>query len=155
MILTMETIPHLMPQLRADLGLAVAVLNEGWSACAVRNGGVLGRARGKRLEPALRLLTELRGEDLLGPQKPCVFADKVLGLAAFRLACLLGAKAAYGEVASSLAVDEGRRKGVFVACHKIVPAIMNIRRDGLCPMENLAFRSESDYEFFLALRRRG
>jgi hypothetical protein len=140
--------------LQDDLDLAVAEVDAGWSASAVKNRMILGRERGRRLEPALSLLVKLRGEDLTKDPVPCAFADKVLGLAAFRLACLLGARAVYGELASSMAVDEGRLRGIPVLYHRVVPAIINVRRDGLCPMEHLAFRSESDYEFYLALRRR-
>lgn len=149
----MQTDPQVTPQLHSDLNLAVAQVNEGWSACAVRNGVVIGRERGSRLEPALAILRALRGHDLQRDKVRCAFADKVLGLAAFRIACLMGAKAVYGELASSLAVVEGRRRGIVVAYHRLVPAIMNVRQDGLCPMESLAFTSHSDYEFYLALCR--
>lgn len=115
----------------------------------------MGRERGRRLEPALALLTALRGSCLERDKVLCAFADKVIGLAAFRLACLLGAEAVYGEIASSLAVDEGRRRGIPVVYHNLTPVIMNMRQDGLCPMEHLAFRSENDFEFYLALRSRG
>ena len=88
--------------------------------------------------PALMLLHELRGEDLERDQVPCVLADKVLGLAAFRLASLLGARAVYGELVSRLAVQEAGRRGIPIVWHRLVPTIMNARLDGLCPMEHLA-----------------
>jgi hypothetical protein len=141
-------------QLHNDLTHAARKLGEGWSVLAVSKGTVLSMKQGRRLEPALALLHELRGPALEGDKIACVFADKVLGLAAFRLASLLGAEAVCGEVVSCLAVREARRRGVPIVWHRLVPAIMNMRQDGLCPMEHLAFRSYSDYEFYQALKRR-
>ncbi|HHX27915.1 MAG: DUF1893 domain-containing protein [Bacillota bacterium] len=141
-------------QLHNDLRYAARELGEGWSVLAARSGTILAKGQGRRLKPALVLLHELRGSRLEGDKIACVFADKVLGLAAFRLACLLGAKAVYGEVTSRLAVQEARRRGILVAWHRLVPAVLNERQDGLCPMEHLAFKSESDFEFYRALARR-
>jgi hypothetical protein len=141
-------------QLHNDLRFAARKLGEGWSVLAVRRGTVLAKGEGRRLVPALTLLHELRGPGLDGDEIPCVFADKVLGLAAFRLACLLGARAVYGELASRLAIKEAGQRGMPVAWHRVVPAIMNAWQDGLCPMEHLAFRAGSDFEFYQALKRR-
>ena len=134
--------------LEQDLRLAVKEVQAGWSAAIVRKGVLLGRERGRGVRPALTLVRDH------GEQHPFVLADKVLGLAAFRLGCLLGAKAMWGELASVLAVAEGRRRGIEVRYHRLVPAIMNDKRDGLCPMEQLAFRAHSDEEFLLALTER-
>jgi hypothetical protein len=133
--------PELSQGLEEDLRLAVREIQDGWSAAFARNGLVLGREQGKGLRPALKLVANLeRGS-------ACAFADKVLGLAAFRLGCLLGAGVMWGELASELAAAEGRRRGIEVRYHRLVPAIMNLRRDGLCPMEDLAFRSKDDTGF--------
>ena len=131
-----------------DLRVAIEELQDGWSAVVVRKGAVLGTERGRGVRPALTLVKKH------GEKSPCVFADKVLGLAALRLGCLLGAKAMWGELASALAVAEGKRRGLEVRYHLLVPAIMNDKRDGLCPMEQLAFRAHSDEEFLLALTER-
>ncbi|HHY76277.1 MAG TPA: DUF1893 domain-containing protein [Firmicutes bacterium] len=144
----------LTEELNNDMRIAARTLAEGWSIVAVRNGAVIAKSEGRRLMPALELLHELRGPELDRAEVPCVVADKVLGLAAFRLACLLGARAVYGELVSRLAVREASLRRIPVAWHRLVPAIMNIRQDGLCPMEHLAWRSGSDYEFYRALRER-
>lgn len=141
-------------ELHNDLKYAARKLGEGWSVVAVRKGMVLAKGEGRRLMPALMLLHELRGEDLERDQVPCVLADKVLGLAAFRLASLLGARAVYGELVSRLAVQEAGRRGIPIVWHRLVPTIMNARQDGLCPMEHLAFRAGSDFEFYRALKER-
>lgn len=141
-------------EIHNDLKYAARKLGEGWAIVAVRNGTVLGKSEGRRLMPALALLHELRGPELEKDQVPCVVADKVMGLAAFRLACLLGARAVYGEMVSRLAVREADRRGIPVVWHRLVPAIMNARQDGLCPMEHRAFRAGSDFEFYRALKER-
>ena len=141
-------------QLHHDLKYAARKLGEGWSVLAATKGTVLAKGEGRHLMPALVLLHELRGPGLERDKIPCVFADKVLGLAALRLACLLGAEGVYGELASRLAVQEARRRGMPAAWHRVVPAIMNVRQDGLCPMEHLAFKAGSDFEFYQALKGR-
>jgi len=141
--------------LEGDLRAAICELQQGWSAAFVRNGVVLGREQGKGIGPALKMVQARMAQDRwsrsASREAPaCAFADRVLGLAAFRLGRLLGARIIWGEMASELAILEGRRLGVEVRCHRAVPAVMTYTRDGLCPMEHLAFRSESDLEFYLA-----
>ncbi len=135
--------PSPSQRLERDLRLVVREVQGGWSAAFARAGAVLGREQGRGLRPALRLVQDVAFERV----GPCAFADKVLGLAAFRLGRLLGARVMWGEMASELAVAEGRRRGVEVRYHRLVPAIMNVRKDGLCPMEELAFRSKDDSAF--------
>lgn len=142
---------RLLKASEADLRRALNELQNGWSAAFVSRGTVLYRERGAGLGPAFRIATEfLTGRCCPGTPAqavPGAFADKVLGLAAFRFGCLLGARLMWGEMASSLAVEEGRRRGIVVRYHRLVPAIMNRHRDGLCPMEHLAFQSQKDYQF--------
>lgn len=145
-----------MGNLPRDLCVAVREVQQGWSAAFVRDGVVLGREQGKGLKPALNLVrARIAGETDTGgtgrESLPCAFADKVLGLAAFRLGRLLGAQLMWGEMASELAVVEGRRAGVDVRYHLLIPAVMDQKMQSLCPMEHLAFRSGSDYRFYLDL----
>ena len=76
------------------------------------------------------------------------FADKVVGLAAFRLAYMLGARVMWGELTSSLAVAEARKRGVTLEYDRLVPAIMNMSQDDLCPMERMASQAAGDLQFY-------
>ncbi len=137
-----------------QLGLAVREVLNGWSVAYARSGQVLAREGGAGLRPILKLARDLAARESAefpAEAAPCALADKVLGLAAFRLGSLLGAKKMWGELASELAVVEGRRRGIEVRYHRVVPAIMNQKRDDLCPMERLAYLSRDDFEFFRAV----
>jgi hypothetical protein len=126
-----------------DLEIARKEILEGWGTAVARNGIVLDRERGRGLRPALQMVRRH------GPvTAPSAFADKVLGVAAFRLGWLLGARIMWGEMASSLAVAEGRQRGIEVKYHVLVPSIMNVSREDLCPMEHMAFLSQDDLLFF-------
>lgn len=136
--------------------MAIGELQQGWSVAFVRDGTVLGREKGKGLRPALALVGKRTAHDIenggpLRESPPCAFADKVLGLAAFRLGRLLGARVMWGEMASELAVLEGRRTGVEVRYHALIPAVMQQDMKLLCPMEHLAFLSGDDYRFYLGV----
>jgi hypothetical protein len=133
--------PGAKMELEEDLRLAVREVRDGWSAAFTRAGSVLGREQGRGLRPALTLVRDCR------ITRSCAFADKVLGLAAFRLGRLLGARMMWGDLASALAVQEGRRSGIEVRYHRLAPAILSLRKERLCPMEDLAFRSKDDWGF--------
>jgi len=125
-----------------DLEVARREILSGWDTAIVRHGVVLDREKGKGLRPALQMARRRKDAG------PCAFADKVLGLAAFRLGKAMGATVMWGELASSLAVREGKRCGIEVRYHRLVPAVMNVALDNLCPMERLAFLTGDDDLFF-------
>jgi hypothetical protein len=147
---------ELNPASIADLDLAKRAVREGWSACLTSDGKIIDQERGNRLKPVLTILNremeKYGGMD--GLQSYAVagggraFADKVVGLAAFRLAYLLGARAMWGELTSSLALEEAGKRGVTLEYDKLVPAIMNQTQDDLCPMERMASQVESDLELY-------
>jgi len=124
-----------------DLRLAQREIVEGWGTAIARRGVVVDKERGKGIRPALEMVRRSAGDE------PCAFADKVLGLAAFRLGATLGAKVMWGEMASSLAVYEGRQRGIEVRYHTLVPSIMDAKLENLCPMERLAFATPGDLGF--------
>jgi hypothetical protein len=145
-----------------DLGIAIGQVSQSWAACLVRNGVIVDKEMGNRLGPALSILRRqverTCGRNLLPgsvAEGSFAFADKVLGLAAFRLAYLCGAREMWGITVSALALREGERRGVPVFYHRLVPSIMNNKMDELCPMERLSWRASSDWEFYHALLARG
>lgn len=134
-----------------DVKLAISQIDNGWKAAVVDKGVVLYRECGERLIPALTIL-ERMNQTTLSPRE-CVFADSVLGLAAFRLAALMGARMMWGNITSALAVSEGDRRGIKVLYRKLVPCIMNKTGEDLCPMEKKAFQASNDVEFYMHVRK--
>lgn len=153
---------ELNPASTASLNLAKKAVQEGWSACLTGDGKIIDQERGNRLKPVLAILNReldryggmdgLQSGVLAGGHR--AFADKVIGLAAFRLAYLLGARAMWGELTSSLALEEAGKRGVTLEYDSLVPAIMNQTQDDLCPMERMASQAESDLEFYSRLTQR-
>ena len=71
--------------------------------------------------------------------------DKVIGKATAFLYCLLEVKAVYTPVISQTALEVLQAHGIEAQYDLVVPAILNRRKDGFCPMET-ATRSISDPE---------
>lgn len=152
--------------MKRDLELAKKEIRDGYSACLVKDGVIVDREKGSRLKPVLSILErqiarhgglEKIRDTFLVPQFEAgssgvagdyAFADKVVGLAAFRLAYLLGARVMWGELTSSLAIAEARKRGVRLEYEKLVPAIMNLSQDDLCPMERMASQIDDDLRFY-------
>ncbi len=142
-------------RLQQDLVLASREVARGWAACLVRQGVIIDAEKGSRLAPASAILMRQRkatGDRILLPGPvtggPYAFADRVMGLAAFRLAYLLGARAMWAPRASELALAEANKRGVYLGFVHLVPAIMNAKKDDLCPMERLSTQVSSDWEFY-------
>ena len=76
-------------------------------------------------------------------------ADRVVGRGAAFLYCLLEVKAVYTPVISQPALEVLQKYGIEAHYDLCVPAILNRRKDGFCPMET-ATKSISDPEAALA-----
>ncbi|MGB9867788.1 MAG: molybdopterin-synthase adenylyltransferase MoeB [Bacillota bacterium] len=127
-------------QLRADPVIAVA---------AVKSGRVLGKEAGRRLAPLLVLEGKL-GEQLEG----AVVADKVVGLAAAKVAIARKVRAVYGEVMSQQALNELRAAKVAARWGTLVPAIKAANGVDPCPMEQIAQQCGTPQETLAALRKK-
>lgn len=103
----------------ADTG-ATCVLCKGKSRCESSLRGVL---------PLVELLDT--GMDFSG----YAAADKVVGKATAFLYCLLGVQAVYTPVISEAALKVLQNYGIAAEYDQCVPAILNRRKDGFCPME--------------------
>ena len=103
----------------ADTG-ATCVLCRGKSHCESSLRGVL---------PLVELLDT--GMDFSG----YAAADKVVGKATAFLYCLLGVTAVYTPIISEAALKVLQGNGIAAEYDQCVPAILNRRRDGFCPME--------------------
>ncbi|HOK64625.1 MAG TPA: DUF1893 domain-containing protein [Bacillota bacterium] len=142
-----------------SIDVARAELSSGWSAVLVNGGEVLDKEKGKGIKPALALVKRRIYEGNLEPHQlttidhELVLGDKVLGLAALKLGSLIGCGTMWGELASELAVREGKKRGIQVAYGELVPVILNASGTGLCPMERLASIYDDDLEFYFELCR--
>lgn len=80
-------------------------------------------------------------------------ADKVVGKATAFLYCLLGIAAVYTPVISKAALDVLEKNGIEAEYDLCVPAILNRRKDGFCPMETATKHIDDPEEAFEAIRR--
>ena len=80
-------------------------------------------------------------------------ADKVIGKATAFLYCLLEVKAVYTPVISQAALEVLETHGIAAEYDLCVPAILNRRKDGFCPMET-ATRNITDPEAALEAIRK-
>ncbi len=131
-------------------------IQSGWASVLVQNGKVLDREQGKGIRPALmifqrRLVGASPSNLLPAKDNSLVFGDRVLGLAAFKLGCLMGAGAMWGDLVSQLALAEAGLKGVPVVYEKRVQSILNRAGDDLCPIERLASGCDKDSDFYSRL----
>ena len=99
---------------------ATCVLCRGKSRCESSLRGVM---------PLVELLDT--GMDFSG----YAAADKVVGKATAFLYCLLGVTAVYTTVISEAALEVLQKNGIAAEYDLRVPAILNRRKDGFCPME--------------------
>ena len=72
-------------------------------------------------------------------------ADKVVGKATAFLYCLLEVSAVYAPVISQAALEILQARGIHTEYDLCVPAILNRRKSGFCPMET-ATQNISDPE---------
>lgn len=140
--------------LMRDMVLARREIENGFSAACAQDGEVIYREKGQRLMPVYKIYKKVKEKSQKGQGSSVAFADTVVGLAAFRLAALFGAKAMWGEVVSELALKEGERRGIIVRYKTLVPKILNESQTDLCPMEKLSSSVKSDIEFLDAFESR-
>ena len=77
-----------------------------------------------------------------------------MGKAAALLYALMGIEALYAEVLSESAEDVLRRFRILTEYEKIVPAIINRKGDGICPMEEAVKETEDPLSAFEILQKR-
>ncbi len=132
----------------------------GWASVLVADGKVMDREKGNGIKPALKILKRKLAVEEPGANSGCpthkslVFGDKVLGLAAFRLGALMGAKVMWGGLVSQPAVAQAGERNITILGDQLVQSILNKPGDDLCPMERLASACKGDSEFYWELCKR-
>ena len=134
--------------MKGDLEKAKELFAQGGYTCVLVGGGreVVGRERG--ILPLLKWIEEK--SDFRG----FAAADKIVGKAAALLYALMGIEALYAEVLSEGAEDVLRRFRILTEYEKIVPAIINRKGDGICPMEEAVKETEDPLSAFEILQKR-
>ena len=117
-----------------DLEHAKTLLNKEGTTCALVQGDLVYTSQENGVKPLLGWLKE--GQDFTGFSA----ADKVIGRAAAFLYILLGVKEIYGELVSENAIPLLEEHHIAYEAKEVVPYIMNRKKDGLCPMENLSLQ---------------
>ena len=133
--------------MNADLAKAKKILLTTGATCVLCRGGSRIESDMRGVMPLVELLD--LGMDFSGYSA----ADKVIGKATAFLYCLLEVKEVYTPVISEAALEVLREHGVEAVYDQCVPAILNRRRDGFCPMETATKVISSPEEALAAVRR--
>ena len=122
-----------------EKGLAAVVL--------VKDGVIIASDKGMGVSPLLNLHDQ-RPADLKGAW----VVDKVIGRAAAAIAVDGGAARVHAALMSEDAVAFLKEKGIPCSADKMVPRILNRKRDGLCPLEASVENLSDPQEMLKALR---
>lgn len=134
--------------MKPDLSRAKEELSAGGYTCVICRDSLTYHTTERGVRPLLNWLEN--GTDLSGG---CA-ADKVVGKAAAMLYCLLKVKAIYAGVLSQPAKEVLDRHGVAVEYSKIVDAIENRTKTGLCPMEQATLHLTNPADAPAAIRKK-
>ena len=126
------------------------LITSGRAECVVITAdGRIVAERGRGVSPLLKCYDSHAAE-----MKGATVVDKVIGRAAAAIAILGQAKHVHGEVMSEDAVVFLLANGVFASHTLLVPRILNMKRDGLCPLERSVEGITDPAAAVAALRRR-
>ncbi len=128
-----------------DLCRARQMLEEGGYTCVLCRAEQIHTSTARGVRPLLELLDN-------GSWAQFCAADKVVGKATAFLYVLLQIRAVYTPVISEAALDVLTRHGVDVQYQISVPAILNRRKDGFCPMETAVRDVDSPNEALPKIR---
>ena len=133
--------------MNADLAKAKKILLTTGATCVLCRGGSRIESDMRGVMPLMELLD--LGMDFSGYSA----ADKVIGKATAFLYCLLEVKAVYTPVISEAALAVLREHGIEAVYDQCVPAILNRRKDGFCPMETATKNISDPEQALVAVRR--
>lgn len=129
-----------------DLNRARAILADRGCTCVLCQGDTVYESRERGIRPLLLLLDEGRELNRFSA------ADKVVGKATAFIYCLLDVKAVYSPVMSQAALQVLRDHGICAQYDALVPAILNRRADGFCPMETATKQILDPQQALIAIR---
>lgn len=134
----------------AEIAEARKLIQTGAAECVlVVNGRIHAHESGRGVSPLLSFF-EKSPEKMAG----AIVVDKVIGRAAAAIVISGKAKAAHAELMSEDGAEFLRQHGVVVGYAKLVPRILNQKRDGLCPLEQSVLGIEDARQAVVALKAR-
>ena len=131
-----------------DLKKATDILSQGNYTCVICREDQVLTATERGVRPLLTWLEQ--GTDLAGASA----ADKVVGKAAALLYCLLRVKTVHAGVMSKAACRVLEDNGISVTFGKLVDAIENRTKTGMCPMEMATAAVEDPAQAPAAIRKK-
>ena len=137
-----------IPMEHLDMLTAKKMLETGSYTCVLYRSGTAYTATERGVRPLLTWLEQ--GIDLAGASA----ADKVVGKAAALLYCLLRVKAVHAGVMSKAACRVLEGNGISVTFGKLVDAIENRTKTGMCPMEMATAAVEDPAQAPAAIRKK-
>lgn len=127
------------------LNKAKMMLKEGYT-CVLCGENKTYTATARGISPVLHFLD--MGEDF---SSFCA-ADKVVGKATAFVYVLLRVRAIYAPVMSYAALEILRENGICAEYEVLTEAVLNHKKDGLCPMETATLHISSPEEALSAIR---
>jgi hypothetical protein len=129
---------------------ARALIQSGKAECVlVVNGQVFAPRRGRGVNPLLEFY-EKNAEQMAG----AIVVDKVIGRAAAAIAISGKAKAVFAELMSEDGAAFLKQHGIEAGYARMVPRILNQKRDGLCPLEQSVLGIDDPAKAVVALKAR-
>ena len=128
---------------------ARALINDGKAECVlIRNGSIIAAKRGGGVSPLLTFHDD--SPELI---KGSVVVDKVIGRAAAFIAISAGASHVHGEIMSQDAESLLTKHHIASSHHRMVPRILNRKRNGLCPLEKSVKGTDDPAKAMTSLRK--
>lgn len=129
-----------------DLCRARQLLERGGCTCVLCCSERVYSSAARGIRPLLELLDR-------GNWAGFSAADNVVGKAAAFLYVLMKIRALYAPVISEAALQVLQSSGIDVHYRQVVPAILNRRKTGFCPMENAVRQFDDPQAALSAIRR--
>ena len=133
--------------MNTNLAKAKKIFTETGATCVLCRGKSRCESSLRGVMPLVELLDT--GMDFSG----YAAADKVVGKATAFLYCLLGVTAVYAPVISEAALEVLQKNSIETEYNLRVPAILNRRKDGFCPMETATKSIDDPQDALEAIRR--
>lgn len=134
----------------AEILEARKLVQSGQAECVlVAQGKIHAHKSGRGVNPLLSFF-ENSPEEMHG----AIVVDKVIGRAAAAIIISGKAKAAHAELMSEDGAEFLRQHGIAVGYARLVPRILNRKRDGLCPLEQSVLGIEDPHQAVVALKAR-
>lgn len=133
----------------AEVREARALIQSGKAECVlIVAGRVQAPKSGHGVSPLLSFYTQSPAL-----MENAIVVDKVIGRAAAAIVICGKARAVFGELMSEDGAEFLRQHGIAVGYARMVPRILNQKRDGLCPLERSVLGITDPAKALAALKR--